>query len=132
MCQPATRLISLPPSALLNSKTLRPLYPAALYKKLSAIQLITLHLALFRKAKLSSTAQDTLFVPFIQSLPSEDEHPLWLFLESEHEAMLQDTTKEYQRCMKDVCNRFRADLSVIQAEYVCSLQASTLLALKPC
>lgn len=59
-------------------KTLGPLYPGS--KRLSAHQLISLHLYLHRPPDDSAGSADSLFGPFISILPREfDSHPLtWL------------------------------------------------------
>jgi len=61
-----------------NVKTLGPLYPGG--KRLSAHQLISLHLYLYKPPNDNMDSTDNLFGPFISILPREfDSHPLtWL------------------------------------------------------
>jgi len=75
LSQPNTLLISIPNAALLNLRTLKPLYPPSFADKLNAIQWLSLHLALeFRRHRSSSKPPSTLpstkdHWPFIASLP---------------------------------------------------------------
>ena len=72
-------LFVIPPSALVNAKTLAPIYPGA--KHLSAHQLISLHLYLHRPPDDTKESTDNLFGPFISILPREfDSHPLTWFI----------------------------------------------------
>ncbi|KAJ7097944.1 hypothetical protein B0H15DRAFT_823502 [Mycena belliarum] len=69
---PATALFTIPARALLNTRSLAPHYPPAL----NAVQLISLHLCLYRPIY-PSHSLDPLFGPYISSLPREfDSHPL--------------------------------------------------------
>lgn len=70
-------MIAIPPSALLNCDTLRPLYPAHFFTSLTSTQFISLHLALqyarhaSGAASLKPSPRDR-FWPFIESLPRKD------------------------------------------------------------
>ncbi|KAJ6496660.1 hypothetical protein C8R47DRAFT_1318293 [Mycena vitilis] len=65
---PSTPLFTVPAHALVNVRTLQPHYPLGL----DAIQLIALHLGLYR-----FSSSDPLFAPYLDSLPREfDSHPL--------------------------------------------------------
>ncbi|GAA6004778.1 hypothetical protein JCM10207_001011 [Rhodosporidiobolus poonsookiae] len=73
---PNTLLISIPNAALLNLRTLKPLYPPAFHSKLNAVQWLSLHLALeFRRHLFSPTppkptkASTRDYWPFIATLP---------------------------------------------------------------
>ncbi|KAJ7273695.1 hypothetical protein B0H12DRAFT_1090656 [Mycena haematopus] len=69
---PSTPLFTIPARALVNCRTLAPHYPAGL----DAIQLISLHLCLYRPLH-ASHSPDPLFGPYISTLPREfDSHPL--------------------------------------------------------
>ncbi|KAJ7219254.1 hypothetical protein GGX14DRAFT_516199 [Mycena pura] len=69
---PSTELFTIPARALVNCRTLAPHYP----KGLTAVQLIALHLCLYRPLH-GSHSLDPLFGPYIDSLPSQFEsHPL--------------------------------------------------------
>lgn len=68
----STPLFTIPARALLNSRSLAPHYPPGL----NAIQLIALHLCLYRPLH-PSHSLDPLFGPYISTLPHEfDSHPL--------------------------------------------------------
>ncbi|KAJ6547545.1 hypothetical protein B0H19DRAFT_954756 [Mycena capillaripes] len=69
---PSKPLFTIPARALLNCRTLSPHYPPGL----DAIQLIALHLCLYRPLD-SFPSSDPLFGPYVSSLPREfDSHPL--------------------------------------------------------
>ena len=76
--QPSTPLFTVPPSALVNVRTLAPLYPSS--ENLSAHQLISLHLYLYKPPDATKESADNVFGPFISILPREfDSHPLtWI------------------------------------------------------
>jgi len=69
---PSTPLFTIPAPALVNCRTLGPHYPVGL----DAVQLIALHLCLYRPLA-PSHSLDPLFAPYISTLPREfDSHPL--------------------------------------------------------
>lgn len=77
--QPSTTLISIPPSALLNCNTLKPLYPLHFYTTLTSTQFVSLHLALqYTRHDRASTARPLppsprdRFWPFIETIPRTD------------------------------------------------------------
>ncbi|KAF9792401.1 hypothetical protein BJ322DRAFT_1151116 [Thelephora terrestris] len=79
-CPPLGPLFVVPPPALVNVKTLAPLYPGS--KRLSAHQLISLHLYLHKPLDSTQESGDNLFGPFISILPREfDSHPLTWVIE---------------------------------------------------
>jgi hypothetical protein len=113
--QPLSPLFVVPPTALLNVKTLAPLYPAG--KNLSAHQLISLHLYLRKPPDDTNESRDNLFGPFISILPREfDSHPLtWLVqqnlgcdheLESTLLALLPTNTRS---ALNSLAERFQGD-----------------------
>ncbi|KAM0749717.1 SET domain-containing protein [Meredithblackwellia eburnea MCA 4105] len=77
---PDTVLINIPSRALLNTATLRPLYPATLLKKLTSTQAVSLHLSLQATRNPQSNRQQPdrdnniykrdEFTPFLRSLPT--------------------------------------------------------------
>ncbi|KAM0792320.1 hypothetical protein ACM66B_005004 [Microbotryomycetes sp. NB124-2] len=83
--KPATKLISIPSSALLNVKTLAPLYPHAFSKQLNSYQWVSLHVALqyARNRRQQASCPRDRFKPFIASIPHEfPTLPLTWFLRS--------------------------------------------------
>ncbi|KAJ7774807.1 hypothetical protein B0H16DRAFT_1508485 [Mycena metata] len=70
---PSTPLLTIPARALLNIRTLAPHYPPGL----NAIQLISLHLCLYRPVGSTQPSLDPLYGPYLSTLPIEfDFHPL--------------------------------------------------------
>ncbi|GAA5979183.1 hypothetical protein JCM11641_008453 [Rhodosporidiobolus odoratus] len=74
--RPTTVLISIPNNALLNLRTLKPLYPSTLTGKLSAVQWLSLHISLeFRRHLFSpspppaSSSSTKDYWPFLATLP---------------------------------------------------------------
>ncbi|KIJ69446.1 hypothetical protein HYDPIDRAFT_106062 [Hydnomerulius pinastri MD-312] len=80
-CSPATTLFSIPASAMMNKMSLKQLYSpqARVTKALTAVQLISMHLLLWRP-KADEGCTDAHFGPYISTLPRNFEsHPLtWL------------------------------------------------------
>ncbi|KAH9946169.1 SET domain-containing protein [Epithele typhae] len=78
-CPPSTELFKIPATALLNKKTVSALYPDLRKSKLSAIQIVSLHLFLHRPSGEDDSA-DPRFGPYISTLPRDfSSHPLsWL------------------------------------------------------
>ena len=106
-----------PPSALANVKTLAPLYPGS--KRLSAHQLISLHLYLHKPLDSTKESPDSLFGPFISILPREfDSHPLtWVIqqnmggdTESPFLALLPRSTRSILNALAE---RFQRDSDVV-------------------
>lgn len=115
-CPPLGPIFIIPPSALMNVKTLAPLYPGA--KRLSAHQLISLHLYLHKPP---DRPIDNRFGPFISTLPREfDSHPLtWLVLRNPDEdnkpgstflTLLPSATRSL---LNTVAERFHQDSSAV-------------------
>ena len=77
--QPSTVLFTIPKNALMNLNTLRPLYPQSTRLRLSAVQIISLHLLLHRPTG-EEDSLDPAFGPYISTLPRDfTSHPLtWL------------------------------------------------------
>ncbi|EGO18582.1 hypothetical protein SERLADRAFT_454156 [Serpula lacrymans var. lacrymans S7.9] len=73
---PSSLLFTIPANALLNIRTLKPHYPARHFAKLTAVQLISLHLMLHRPHG-GQDSLDPLFGPYISVLPHDfSGHPL--------------------------------------------------------
>lgn len=78
-CLPSTTLFIIPKNALMNLNTLKSLYPQAAETRLSAVQIISLHLLLHRPVG-EEDSFDATFGPYISTLPRRfGSHPLtWL------------------------------------------------------
>ncbi|KAJ7582731.1 hypothetical protein C8J56DRAFT_792317 [Mycena floridula] len=121
------RLFTIPASAMMNIRTLSPHYPNA---KLSAIQLISLHLALHRHNS------DPLFGPYISILPTDFAfHPLtWLVNHQEHcsshpeEELLQQIPLGTRDALDHLVSRFLTDYNTVASgKYAKSLKKSDFL-----
>lgn len=120
-------LFVVPPSALVNVKTLTPLHPGSKY--LSAHQLISLHLYLRRPLD-DTESTDDLFGPFISILPREfDSHPLTWFIhkelgdENELGSILLALLPHSARSVLDVLvERFERDLDAVTKYLVSSIR----------
>lgn len=79
LLQRGTTLFKVPSTALMNRTTVAKLYPHLLKRKLSATQLISLHL-LLHKPSGDDDSLDPSFGPYISTLPREfSSHPLtWM------------------------------------------------------
>lgn len=113
---PSTPLFTIPASALLNLLTLSPHYPRS-NPALSAVQLISLHLALHRP-KAGEDSSDPLFGPYISILPRNFAfHPLtWLRKRAHklsscvHDDLLLDLLPmSVMQDLSKVSDRFEAD-----------------------
>jgi hypothetical protein len=106
-CEPSTILFTVP--KLLNSKTLSPHYlPAA--KKLTAVQLISLHLLLHQPAA-AKGSPDPLFGPYISILPRNfDYHPLSKLVKKDTSPLLPPSTS---KAVQEISTRFHNDLATI-------------------
>ncbi|KAF8921324.1 hypothetical protein CPB85DRAFT_1270290 [Mucidula mucida] len=110
-CSPSSLLFSVPAEALLNAKTLSPLYPRA---GLSATQLISMHLTLHRP---SFGKPDPQFGPYISVLPADFSfHPLvWMVQKHCLEAeLLQYLPPSVSRAMQKLSLRFDVDLKAVR------------------
>ncbi|KAJ3571884.1 hypothetical protein NP233_g3456 [Leucocoprinus birnbaumii] len=117
---PSTPLFRVPAKAMMNIRTLVGLYPKA-RPKLTATQIMSLHLLLHRPCSPNDTSKDNVFGPYISVLPSNFEaHPLtWLIrprdprsekdeLDVGHD-LLEHTPKGVLDALEDVATRFRQD-----------------------
>lgn len=79
LLQPSTTLFTIPAKAMINTRTLAPLYPAAVCKILTPTQLISLHLSIHAPTP-DGESSDPTFGPYISTLPRNfDAHPVsWL------------------------------------------------------
>ncbi|KAJ7063248.1 hypothetical protein C8F01DRAFT_65285 [Mycena amicta] len=109
---PSTVLFTIPAHFLLNSRSLAPHYPQ--FGRLSAVQLIALHLSLYRPGS-TSGSHDPLFGPYIDSLPpSFDSHPL----------IMQHPTEcppSVMKALQQLRARYEADLDAVRV-YVASVE----------
>ncbi|KAL4067610.1 hypothetical protein V8B97DRAFT_1949899 [Scleroderma yunnanense] len=78
-CRPGSLLFSIPAKVMMNMMTLKPYYPPQTVKSLSAMQLISMHLLIWRPEG-DDDSKDVLFGPYISTLPREfSSHPLtWI------------------------------------------------------
>ncbi|KAJ7452444.1 hypothetical protein B0H11DRAFT_2073446, partial [Mycena galericulata] len=105
---PSTPLFTIPPSALLNSRSLAPHYPPGL----NAVQLITLHLCLYRPLH-GSPSLDPLFGPYISTLPPEfDSHPLTCQLRG---ADVRELPPSVASALDRLCVRYASDWNTVRA-----------------
>ncbi|KXN82099.1 Ribosomal N-lysine methyltransferase set11 [Leucoagaricus sp. SymC.cos] len=117
---PSTPLFKVPAKAMMNIRTLVALYPKT-RPKLTATQIMSLHLLLHRPISQRDLSKDTIFGPYISILPSDfDAHPLtWLIeprdprteqedLEIGHN-LLEHAPKGVLNTLEDVAARFRKD-----------------------
>ncbi|KAL1673346.1 hypothetical protein EV122DRAFT_283074 [Schizophyllum commune] len=115
-CAPNEILFSIPATAMLNIKTLRPLY-ASWAQKLSATQLISLHLCRHRPMA-DGESSDPAFGPYISTLPRDfDFHPLtWLVEDGGHpyKILLNHLPPAVFRDLKDLEMRSSSDWAVCQ------------------
>lgn len=121
---PSTPLFAIPASALLNVATLSPHYPLA--RKMTAVQLISLHLLLHRPEE-HLDSLDPLFGPYISILPRNfDSHPLtWYWKRDKSltieptEDLLGDLPISVMHGLDDLAVRFYADWNIVQQYLVC-------------
>ena len=118
------QLIEIPNSALFNVRTLTPLWETTtLLRTLSAVQLLSLHLALFRN--MSTRKQDAcphpLFLPFLASLPTKSDfaaHPVWLLNQEETRTAMQEiaaaTSVDFRLYLAEINARFLADWTRVE------------------
>lgn len=85
-CLPGKLLFSIPAKAMMNVMTLKPHYPSETVEALTGIQLVCMHLFLWRPRGDSEDSEDPLFGPYISTLPREfDGHPLTWIVQSKHQ-----------------------------------------------
>lgn len=100
------KLFQIPNAALLNARTLKSIYPPILVEHLSAFQLISLHLSLYRRSPETSRKDKELFLPYICSLPRQFANlPLWWH--SSHPERLQKQLVAAPRSFQRSCERVR-------------------------
>lgn len=117
-CAPTETLFTVPASAMLNTKTLQPLYPPWA-KKLSGTQLVSLHLCRHRPPPDSESA-DPAFGPYISSLPRHfGFHPLLWLVEGDSPAkiLLSHLPPALNKMLKEIEMRFSSDWATCQ-EYL--------------
>lgn len=117
---PSTPLFKVPAKAMMNIRTLVGLYPKA-RPKLTATQIMSLHLLLHRPHSPSDLSKDNAFGPYISILPSDfDAHPLtWLIRPRDPDAeredldmghdLLEHTPRGVLNTLEGVAARFRRD-----------------------
>lgn len=124
--QPQQTLIQLPNSTLLHSVAIAPLYDIATVEKLSAIQLLCLHLSLHRYSEASQSADLEDFVPYIRTLPQDfSTVPLWReVVQDEGWTSLVNEDgllpSGLRIAMEDVSKRFWKDWQRTSEVWVCS------------
>jgi hypothetical protein len=123
---PSTALFTIPASTLININTLSQNYPSA-RPKLTAIQLISLHLYLYRPVDLQDSS-DPLFGPYISTLPNNfDYHPLaWFCHDKAQKAetqLLSALPPSAMDSLKQLAGRFYADWKTI-CQYLVGLPSS--------
>lgn len=119
----------IPDAALLHRNTLLPLYPPELFESLTAIQLLSLHLCLYRHATLSDKSPQTsaeepeTFIPYLKTLPQDfatlplcreiARDPIWQRIAEE--GLLPEGLKAKT---EDVSRRFKKDWVATKAAWV--------------
>jgi len=112
-CKPSTKLFRIPAKALINSRTLASSYPG---HKLTAVQLVSLHLALNRPQDLLLDSKDSLFGPYLSTLPRDFSfHPLyWLVVESNRDVNQPvNFPPSVQRSLEEIRVRFDEDWKAV-------------------
>ncbi|KAI0721711.1 SET domain-containing protein [Cerioporus squamosus] len=120
-CQPSTTLFKVPATALMNKKSVAKLYPQHRGRRLSGVQLVSLHLLLHKPIG-DEYSRDPAFGPYISTLPRDfSSHPLtWV--------VKRDTKKEDAwervalsllppstlRKLSVLHDRFRADWQILR------------------
>lgn len=119
-CSPSTPVFTVPASCLINIKTLLPHYLSA-KSVLSATQLISLHLFLYRP-EAGFESSDPLYGPYISILPRDFEcHPLTLLvrrttqvLPEEDSALLDDLPPSVANALHELLSRFQRDWDAVR------------------
>jgi hypothetical protein len=124
---PSTALFTIPASAIINISTLSHNYPPA-HPKLTAVQLISLHLCLHRPVDLQESS-DPLFGPYISTLPDNfDCHPLtWFCQDKAQQAetrLLFTLPPSVMDSLKQLAGRFYTDWETI-CQYLVGLPSSS-------
>ena len=110
----------MPESAHINAKSLSPLYGPSITSHLTAVQLISMHLFLYRPHQgVNRVCTDSNYGPYISILPkSFDDHPLsWLIRSSRGESkdffLVDCLPPATQRALNAVGDRFWKDWKVV-------------------
>ncbi|KAK0483605.1 hypothetical protein IW261DRAFT_967429 [Armillaria novae-zelandiae] len=106
---PSEVLFRVPATAMMNIRTLSPLYPS---KKLDAVQMVSMHLAMYRE----NPTTDPHFGPYISVLPRDFTfHPLTWIVE-ENNQILSFVTPSAMRALDKVLQRFRSDFGKVSKQ----------------
>ncbi|KAL1743943.1 hypothetical protein HDZ31DRAFT_39799 [Schizophyllum fasciatum] len=114
-CAPGEILFTIPAGVMLSVKTLQPLYPPPA-RKLSAVQLVSLHLCRHRPPD-GAESTDPVFGPYISALPRDfGFHPLTWLVEPAHpgNALLKHIPPAPKRELEDLEKRFSSDWAACQ------------------
>lgn len=115
--QPSEALFKIPTNSLLNADTIHIWSTKYAATDLTAIQLLTSYLALYR----SNSLQDEWFGPYLQSLPENfDFHPLTWTLSSSptKRRLVANLPPSVQEKVLKVKKRFLADKAAIRRKFV--------------
>ncbi|KAK0210734.1 hypothetical protein DFS33DRAFT_1495053 [Desarmillaria ectypa] len=106
---PSEVLFRVPATAMMNIRTLSPLYPS---KKLDAVQMVSLHLAMHR----GNPSRDPHFGPYISVLPPDFSfHPL-TWVAEENTQILPFVTLSAMRALDKMLQRFRSDFRKVSQQ----------------
>jgi hypothetical protein len=110
---PSTPLFKIPAKAMINTRTLVGLYPKT-RPKLTATQIMSMHLFLFRLSPPENKAKDAAFGPYVSVLPSDFEtHPLTWLIKSRvsdgKRELLEYLPKDALKSLRNVSIRFDQD-----------------------
>jgi hypothetical protein len=108
---------------MINTQTLAPHYPSP--SSLTAVQLISLHLLLYRPIR-DSQSSDPLFGPYISVLPRGFEsHPLTWLIEHQRQRkndgtiLLDSLPPSATRALREVSRKFWDDWKAVRQYMVC-------------
>ncbi|KAK0450842.1 hypothetical protein EV421DRAFT_2031830 [Armillaria borealis] len=106
---PSEVLFRVPATAMMNIKTLSPLFPS---KKLDAVQMVSLHLAMHRE----NPSMDPHFGPYISVLPRDFAfHPL-TWMAEENTQILSSVPPSAMRALDKMLQRFRSDFGKVSQQ----------------
>ncbi|PBK78128.1 SET domain-containing protein [Armillaria solidipes] len=106
---PSEVLFRVPATAMMNIRTLSPLYPS---KKLDAVQMVSLHLAMHRE----NPSMDPHFGPYISVLPRDFAfHPL-TWMAEENTQILSSVPPSAMRALDKMLQRFRSDFGKVSQQ----------------
>ncbi|KIY50871.1 SET domain-containing protein, partial [Fistulina hepatica ATCC 64428] len=113
-CAPSSTLFEIPATAIMCTKTLIPLYTSSMVSALSAVQLISMHIFLWRAHPSSRESPDAAFGPYISVLPRDfASHPLSWICNQEHEDLLSCLPVSVRHLLDRLHERFLSDWSRI-------------------